>query len=378
MMILKIKKIIRKFKKTPADETWLKSSREQMISFIKLNPVRKAYISRQIVPEGIFNKLILKPMPIAIIALVISLAAGGGVVTASQTSLPTDALYPVKIATEQIQEAITFNNAKKVDLSVKLAEKRLDEINLLQTKTEVSSTVIKKTIANYEKHLARAQSQLASVNGDTATQKVIAAALKYENSLEQQQEKLEVLASQSSVESQPSWAKAQKSAIAKSNLALEKIKVKIQETETSQNSVSSDSVAKNSKAEIISSTAMEKIPDYIPGIENKTKNRLNAAEKKLEEIYKKINNFAKQDENKCALINKEAYLEKLDRILEAMRASLAEAKKLFEQKDYLAALNQANFIMSSAVDADNLVGQWRGSCEEVIKPQRTVQIISLN
>ena len=127
-------------------------------------------------------------MPIAIIALVISLAAGGGAVTASQTSLPTDALYPVKIATEQIQEAITFNNTKKIDLSVKLAEKRLDEIKLLQTKAEVSPTVIEKTLINYEKHLAKAQSQLARVNGNDAIQKVITTTVKYENSLEKQQE----------------------------------------------------------------------------------------------------------------------------------------------------------------------------------------------
>ncbi|MDO8668360.1 MAG: DUF5667 domain-containing protein [bacterium] len=372
MINSKLKKIIKKFQKTPVDKDWLEKSQEQMIEFMEINPVRKAEVGRLMIAEGIFplkginhnfKLLILKPMPIAIIALLISLATGSGVVAASQASLPTDALYPIKIATEQIQEAMTFNNTKKIDLAVKLAEKRLDEIKQLQKQGEISTVVMEKTLVNYEKHLAVAQSQLAEVSGDYTTAKAIAATVKYENSLEKQQEKLAALTNQASLGSQSSLVKAQQANIVNSNQALEKIKIKIQETENSQANAGAGTGVSSGQIEILSTTAMAKIPEYILDINEKTKNRINTAENKLAEIRKKIDNFSGQNKNKCGLIEKSAYLEKLETNYQKMQAALIEAQKLFDRKDYLTALNQINYVMTSAIDIDNLVGQWRGGCD---------------
>lgn len=360
MKIAKIKRIIKDLPKSDLDQNWLEQSQQSMAEFMADNPVRKPTVGRQTIMEGIFKKLILKPMPIVIIALIISLATGGGVVAAAQGSLPTDALYPVKIATEQIQESVTFDNAKKIELSIKLAEKRLNEIKQLQDKGEVSPTIVEETLVKYEKHLTNAQSQLANFSRDYTAPKLITAAVKYEDSLENQQKELTALTNQISVESQPSLDKAQKAIIANSNQILDKIGIKIQQTETSETQARTGTIG--DKTEVLPPVLMEKVPEYIPNIDEKTKNRIKTAENKLAEIRKKIDNFAGQEENKCELAKKQAFLEKLETHYQKMTAALTEAQKLFDQKNYLAALNQTNYVMVLAIDTDNLVGQWHRNC----------------
>jgi len=61
------------------------------------------------------------------VILVIS-TAGTGTAYASQSSLPGDTLYSVKLGTEQIQRIITFDDAAEVELELKFASTRLDEL----------------------------------------------------------------------------------------------------------------------------------------------------------------------------------------------------------------------------------------------------------
>lgn len=368
MINSKIKKIIRQFGKTPVDKNWLKLSQKQMVNFIELNPVRKTAPVRQTMAEGFLYKLILKPMPIAIITLIVSLAAGSGIVTAAQTSLPTDALYPVKIAAEKFQEAMTFNGAEKINLSVKLADKRLDEVKQLQKQKNVPAAVIEKTLIKYEKHLTDAQSQFAVANSDGSASKVISSAIKYENSLEKQGEKLASLTDEIPAESKPSLIKAQKSIITNSNQALEDIKIKIQGIEAGRVKAGTSVASDTSK--VLSSTTIGKVSEYMPNIYEKTKNLIKTAENKLAEIRKKIDAFSAQNDNKCGLEEKQTYMEKLEADYKKMQSDFAEARKLFDQKNYLVALSRTNVLMASAIDTDNLVGQQRSRCgdNQILKP----------
>jgi hypothetical protein len=54
--------------------------------------------------------------------------AGGSTVAAAGNSMPGETLYPVKLATEQVQIAFTFSDIDKAELYNNLAEKRVDEI----------------------------------------------------------------------------------------------------------------------------------------------------------------------------------------------------------------------------------------------------------
>lgn len=52
---------------------------------------------------------------------------------AAGRSLPDEPLYPVKLASEQVQAALTTDPVARADLALELAEKRLDEITTLTT-----------------------------------------------------------------------------------------------------------------------------------------------------------------------------------------------------------------------------------------------------
>jgi len=64
------------------------------------------------------------------ILLIASLVLGGtaGTVYAAQSSLPDDALYPLKLFSENMQEAFTANAGEEFELQLQFANRRMEEI----------------------------------------------------------------------------------------------------------------------------------------------------------------------------------------------------------------------------------------------------------
>jgi hypothetical protein len=71
---------------------------------------------------------------IALVAILIVIIGGGGTVLASSNSMPDSVLYPVKVATENVQMALTFSDIDKAELNAKLADKRVNEIVYMSAK----------------------------------------------------------------------------------------------------------------------------------------------------------------------------------------------------------------------------------------------------
>lgn len=72
-------------------------------------------------------------------ALVLALFAGVGTSYAAEGSLPGDTLYPIKIhVNEQVQGALAFSPEAKADWSATLAERRLEEAELVAAKGSVT------------------------------------------------------------------------------------------------------------------------------------------------------------------------------------------------------------------------------------------------
>ncbi|HJX14046.1 MAG TPA: DUF5667 domain-containing protein [Dehalococcoidales bacterium] len=79
-----------------------------------------------------------QPRWVTAVAVVIALlVVGSGTVAAAGNSLPDGPLYPVKLATEAVQVALTPSAAGKAELYVKLADKRVDEIIKMADKGKV-------------------------------------------------------------------------------------------------------------------------------------------------------------------------------------------------------------------------------------------------
>jgi hypothetical protein len=69
----------------------------------------------------------------AIVAVLIVVLGGGGTVAAASTSMPDSALYSLKLATENVQLAVTPSDVGKAELNAKFAGRRAEEIDYTVT-----------------------------------------------------------------------------------------------------------------------------------------------------------------------------------------------------------------------------------------------------
>ncbi len=75
------------------------------------------------------------PQWATVVALVLSvLLAGGGTIAAASYSMPDNLLYPVKLATEQVQLALTPSDIGKAKLNAEYADRRVREIIYIASK----------------------------------------------------------------------------------------------------------------------------------------------------------------------------------------------------------------------------------------------------
>jgi hypothetical protein len=70
----------------------------------------------------------------AVVALSVILVSGGGTVVMASSSMPDNPLYPVKLATEEVQLALTPSDIDKAKVCVMQADRRVDEIVYLADK----------------------------------------------------------------------------------------------------------------------------------------------------------------------------------------------------------------------------------------------------
>jgi len=91
-----------------------------------------------------------RAVAIAVAVILFISAAGTGTAFASQSSLPGDTLYSVKLGTEQLQRIITFDDAAEVELELKFASTRLDELEEL---TNMPADHTAMTTASYDRTL---------------------------------------------------------------------------------------------------------------------------------------------------------------------------------------------------------------------------------
>lgn len=74
---------------------------------------------------------------VAMTVILVILVVGGGTITASANSLPGDVLYPVKTTTEKVQAFFTFGEGARTSLHIRLAERRLREMELLTDRQRI-------------------------------------------------------------------------------------------------------------------------------------------------------------------------------------------------------------------------------------------------
>lgn len=118
---------------------------------------------------GVFDWL--RPMTLAnrlrttmAAALVVAgLGGGTGVVYAAQGSLPGEALYPVKLGSENVRLALTLTSDKKGELNLELAERRVEEAVIQSARGQAVSAATPKAVA---KHLDAVINEIEDLDED--------------------------------------------------------------------------------------------------------------------------------------------------------------------------------------------------------------------
>lgn len=118
----------------------------------------------QEIKAGKANSPLLKFATIIVISGLI--LGSGRAVYASKLSLPGEALYPIKLITEDLQKMAIFDQGKKAEFEIRLAEKRADEIKLLEEKELINKEEIEKTKNRLTNHLNKA-TKLSSRESDS-------------------------------------------------------------------------------------------------------------------------------------------------------------------------------------------------------------------
>lgn len=99
------------------------------------------------------------------ILLIASLVLGGtaGTVYASQSSMPDDALYPLKLFTENMQQAFTANAGEEMELQLQFANRRMEEIAAMNGE---GKAVPNEVVEQLQLRLQNALRLAASLNDD--------------------------------------------------------------------------------------------------------------------------------------------------------------------------------------------------------------------
>lgn len=79
---------------------------------------------------------------IALVASIVILFGGGGTIAAASYSMPDSTLYPVKLATEEFQLALTSSDLDKTELNARFAYRRADEIVYLAAKGDIDQVTV--------------------------------------------------------------------------------------------------------------------------------------------------------------------------------------------------------------------------------------------
>ncbi len=143
-----------------------------------------------------------KALAAVIISLFIVLLAGGTTAYAAQSSLPGDALYPVKTGMEHIQLAITPGAGAKARVYLKLVQQRIEEtMRQVKANREVSPY----TIDTIGLQLDKAIIELNKVNNSQVVDEILG---QLTSSTLEQQIALEAMIADSTAQNKPRLARA--------------------------------------------------------------------------------------------------------------------------------------------------------------------------
>jgi len=134
-------------------------------------------------------------------ALIVLIAGGGTISYAAEDTLPGDVFYTVKVNfTEPIEETLAFSQEAKLGVKTKQVEKRLNEVQILLKKNDISPEKHKEAGARVEKNMAEISDSIDKLQEKGNVEAVLETTSKLQPVLKAHQEALKEVSDNSKQE----------------------------------------------------------------------------------------------------------------------------------------------------------------------------------
>ncbi len=189
-------KKLKGLKRIEARTEWKKSNRDFLMSEIKntipATEEKWAFeLSKIVFPWKVMN---LAARPVFALFSIVALVLGSGLsVSASQFALPGDALYGLKIASEKVQVALTFDKKESAKMHVELAGKRINEIKKIKENTDSNEKKVQKinvAMDKFKEEISTVQNKLENLKNESSAETTVEVAQMVDNKTTEYQEDL--------------------------------------------------------------------------------------------------------------------------------------------------------------------------------------------
>jgi hypothetical protein len=161
---------------------------------------QKVLLEEKTAQKSICFRTIILNFSKALSILLVFIIFGFGIVKASQSALPNNLLYPVKLATEKIQLDSQKDETAKLNLRVKFAQNRINEVKILESQEVDNLEHIKNTILKYQDEINNIERELDNLVAKNKDENTLESLIVLENELNNSLKEIENLTSSSSLE----------------------------------------------------------------------------------------------------------------------------------------------------------------------------------
>lgn len=144
------------------DDTDRAQIRERLRAYTALKPIRSGVRRAPRTNHSLFS-FAFHPAPILALGLIFTVGVGS--VSAAESALPGDILYPIKVGVnEEVREALARTPESRARIAIERAERRIQELKQLEL-TGATETIFAEAEARLDEHVHDAEEKTLAANG---------------------------------------------------------------------------------------------------------------------------------------------------------------------------------------------------------------------